>query len=299
MAKAMHMPSIPNFIIDEDQHTLDQRWTKWRKKLDYFILASGITQDVQKRATLLHMAGERVQQVFETLGDTGTSFQHACDVLDAYFKPKKNVTFERYKFKQLTQERGETTAMYITRMRQAVGSCEYSNVEEEIRDHFIASGFSLKLKRRLLTEQNLTLEKLLELARAMENSQTQANIMSKGSESDGNVNVLNNRRQNHEEQRRRERFQSRPSSFQSRQNKPLYRQQKSNNPCRNCGNEWSKSHIETCPTQGQTCRKCSKQNRFARVCRSGKANERNSTRPPFNNAKRIPVNQIKETCMVI
>ena len=254
MAKAMHMPAIPNFIVDEDQHILDQSWTKWRMKLDYFILASGITQDAQRRATLLHMAGERVQQIFETLSDTGTSFQNACDALDRYFKPKKNVTFERYKFEQLIQQRGETAAMYLTRMRQVAESCEYSNVDEEIKDHFITSCLSLKLKRRLLTEQSLTLDKLQEIARAFETSQTQANIMSNADQTDGKVNALSNRRRNntneqdrHESSKRRQYFSQ---NNRGRQN-TLPPQQRNLNPCRNCGNEWSKNHKQKCPAQGK------------------------------------------------
>ena len=44
-------------------------WPKWRRTFEYYLSASGVTTDGQKRALLLHCAGPEVQELYETLID--------------------------------------------------------------------------------------------------------------------------------------------------------------------------------------------------------------------------------------
>ena len=62
-----------------------------------------MTRDEQKRGLLLHVSGEEVQDLFETLTDTGTTYAQAIDKLNVYFAPKKNIVFERHMFRQSQQ----------------------------------------------------------------------------------------------------------------------------------------------------------------------------------------------------
>jgi hypothetical protein len=67
----------------------------------------------RKRALLLHYVGECVN-IFDTLPDRGenNNFNAACDALTAYFTPKKNVSFEIFKFLKLQQVPGESINEY-------------------------------------------------------------------------------------------------------------------------------------------------------------------------------------------
>ena len=47
------------------------RWKKWKKSLEYYILAKGITHSARKTGLLLHCDGREVQELFETLQDPG------------------------------------------------------------------------------------------------------------------------------------------------------------------------------------------------------------------------------------
>jgi hypothetical protein len=47
--------------------------------LDYYLRASGATDQKQKRAILLHLAGPDVQEIFETLPNTGDDFKTALE----------------------------------------------------------------------------------------------------------------------------------------------------------------------------------------------------------------------------
>ena len=59
--------SIEVFNVNGPQGSVAQRWEKWVKSLNFFMVASAITDKKQKRAMLLHLAGPDVQDIFETL----------------------------------------------------------------------------------------------------------------------------------------------------------------------------------------------------------------------------------------
>ena len=64
MATTLLLPAIQPFSVTSDQMTLGQRWSKWVKGLEYFLVALNITEKNQKRAVLLHLAGVEVQTIF-------------------------------------------------------------------------------------------------------------------------------------------------------------------------------------------------------------------------------------------
>ena len=56
-------------------------------------------------------------------------------------------------------------------------SCEYSAVDDVVRDKFVFSIRDLTVKERLLREDKLTLEKAISMARASEASKEQIKMM--------------------------------------------------------------------------------------------------------------------------
>ena len=61
------------------------------KRFEYYLKATGVTKDEQKQALLLHVAGEEVQDIIETLDNTGTKYDQAVAALSDYFKPRKHI----------------------------------------------------------------------------------------------------------------------------------------------------------------------------------------------------------------
>ena len=70
MVKVLDLPKISSFSPGETS-TISQRWRKWVKSFEYYIAASEITDKKQQRAVFLHLAAPEVQDIFETLEDTG------------------------------------------------------------------------------------------------------------------------------------------------------------------------------------------------------------------------------------
>ena len=58
---------------------------------------------------LPHLAGPDVQEIFNTLTETGdaTDYNRAVEALNAYFVPQVNSAFARQTFHQILQKPGE------------------------------------------------------------------------------------------------------------------------------------------------------------------------------------------------
>ena len=85
-------------------------------------------------------AGQDVQDLYYKLAgpeEELKDYKGVVELLDSYFVPKVNVTFERHVFKQMEQQSHETVDKCVCRLRQKVSTCEISNVDETIRDQLI------------------------------------------------------------------------------------------------------------------------------------------------------------------
>ena len=85
--------------------------------------ATGIHNDDQKRATLLHLEGEEVQDICETLGEVGTTYDEAIAKLEKHFDIKRIILYESCVFQKAEQEVGESIDVYVTRLRKLTLYC--------------------------------------------------------------------------------------------------------------------------------------------------------------------------------
>ena len=164
-------PPIAPFNV-EDPKNITVRWIRWTKRLETYITATGITDDKQKRSLLLFCAGDAVHEIFDNLpgAEEAKEYKDTLKLLTDHFSPKKNKTFEIYKFRQTQQLDGESVAQFYTRLRQLASTCEFTDPDGEIRSQIIQRCASTKLRETALRDDSITLAKLLEHARALENS---------------------------------------------------------------------------------------------------------------------------------
>ena len=78
--------------------------------------------------------------------------------------PKVNVPLEIHVFRHS----GEKVDQFVCRLRQKALKCDFTDVDETIRDQLIEKCLDPKLRRKFLEKANATLTDLQEIARAHE-----------------------------------------------------------------------------------------------------------------------------------
>ena len=169
MASGTTLPVFPEFDL-RDQINLATRWEKYMKRFNNSMAAMDVKEESRKRALLLHYSGEEVNDLFDTLPDTGedNDYKEACEALTRYFTPKRNVSFEIFKFRNLKQESHETVDEFRTRLQIASKYCEFGdNKEKEIKAQIELGTSNKKLRRYSFRTPGLTLTQLLDYARTL------------------------------------------------------------------------------------------------------------------------------------
>ena len=170
------------------------------------------------------------------------------DALGEYFKPAKNVNYERYKFGCCKQETDEPIDSFLTRLREGVASCEYRGLKDEmIRDRLVLGVASENTRRRLLRERELTLPAAVEICRLAELTEKRMKTMESPQVQADSVNAADKQNERRKTQDRR----GRDLQF----------------AWKYCGNTHKRGR-EQCPAYGKTCRVCGVANHFAKVCQA-------------------------------
>lgn len=245
------------------------RWTKWVARFKNLMTACNITDDTRQRALLLHYAGEETHDIFDTLpvvagDDDENELDKAVKALTTHFAPKRNREYEVYKFRQAMQEKGEDITAYYTRLRQLAKTCEFSDIDREIMSQIVQNCESSRLRRKALSDPDMTLTKLVDVAKVMELSEMQAKDIERVNHNSQSVSV------------------NKMSTHKPKQSQWVTKPKDENNVCRNCAQTWPHpGGRSSCPAAGKECMNCHKMNHFASCCLS-----RPTTRRPTKTEKR-------------
>ena len=187
---------------------------------------------------------------------------------------KTNTIYECYKFNNRVQEPGETIDAFASAVRKLAELCSFGALKEEmIRDRLVCGILDNGLRKKLLQEADLTLEKYMNYCKAAEAANSQLKeISSHGAEAVHQV--------------------SKPD----RRTHPPKKNNKHTREFRNC-KYCGKTHerkMEKCPAYGKICEKCSKRNHFSSVCQQ-KITPPRKTAPRSNIQKSNPkVHELQE-----
>lgn len=148
---------------------------------------------------------------------------------DIHCKASTNIIFERYTFNQRMQEEGESFDHYLTALRQLATSCEYGTLQDQlIRDRIVCGLKEDSVRKRLLQEPKLDLEKCINVCKSAAITQQQLSQMHQPT-----VHAM-----------------------------ASYPHQKM---CKYCGGA-HKFGKQFCPAAGKTCNKCGRSNHYAKMC---------------------------------
>ena len=242
------LTSVKPFDLHGEPSGVGRRRRRWLKSFSVYADSKGLLiqadkadNKIQRRALLLHSAGEAVQEIFETLADTGEAkdYEKAVKVLNDYFISKVNSTYQNHLFRSMEQQDGETVAQFVTRLRQVVKDCDYGDqAENQIRDQVVQRCKSHELRKKLLEKgEKLTLELLLSTAANYERVQSQLENM----EGNRDVNFVRDKQED-------------------KGKEPVKR------ACYRCGKVGHFGRDPECPAKGKTCHKCGGADHFGSQC---------------------------------
>ena len=250
-------------------------WIRWKDNLESYFIASDIEASPKKKALLLYCGGEDLRKIHETLGDVKKTYEDAVTLLNTYFEEKRNNTFERHVFRNISQNEEESAKEFMLRLKEQSKKCEFNKYSEEsaLVDQFVEKCTSSKLRRKLLQDSDLNLEKLLEAATAMEITSKHAAAI-ESSEVKEELNMIKKQDNKRYESKfqQKGRFQGdsryqRNSSYQDDRRKSFNnREQFRKITCYSCGEEGHTSNSRSCPARNQICGVCNKEGHVEKAC---------------------------------
>ena len=210
-----------------------------------------------------------LRDILRTLDeDTPNTYETAKAALGAYFKAKKNLTAERYRFFCMKPESStESHDHWITRLKTTGVDCDFDQMDlkEAIKLAVTMHTNSSKLQAEIIA-QDMAYEKMVEKVRTIELTKKEVEYMKQTEEEfkmeASAVDAV----------RRESKFQykgdtqpgSKPGRFRDR---PSYKSQgngQSKN-CQRCGENFTGQH--DCRARNITCYKCQWPDHFARMCK--------------------------------
>ena len=99
----------------------------------------------------------------------GIKFGDLIKLLSDHYDPAPSSIVQRYKFYNRVRAEGESIVNFMTALRQIAKYCDYGDtLNIMLRDRLVCGVNHQAIQKRLLAEKNLTLEKALETALAIE-----------------------------------------------------------------------------------------------------------------------------------
>ena len=162
-----------------------QQWRSWRQLFESYSVLAGMDtlSDERRKATIITVIGLEALELYNTLPfqrpEDCTDLKKVLDLLECHFVGRQNVTFERFQFYSRQQRDGETFEDYVTALRRMARSCEFEKLtpDEVLKDRLVCGVRDEQLRKSLLQQASLTLEKCLEAGRASEIATIQATAL--------------------------------------------------------------------------------------------------------------------------
>ena len=145
-------------------------WDFFKQQWSDYETATGLDkrEESVRLATLRSSMGRECLQILLNLNlpeDDEKKIDKCLEALESYFKPSRNLVYERYVFNTCE----ESVQSYVTRLRKLAASCEYGALTDElIRDRLVIGLKNQGDKVRLLREKSLDLKKAIQMCTTIE-----------------------------------------------------------------------------------------------------------------------------------
>ena len=254
-----------------------QKWTDYMEVMGQFFEANNIADGNRKRAILLSSVGPKTYTLIKDLcqpeAPNTKTYDELKTLVGNHFVPAKIEIVERYKFYTRARAKNETVQDYIAALRKLSENCNFGDkLNEMLRDRFVVGINNDMMLKKLLMESELTLEKSLKIAMAMQSAESGVKDLqsvgaaggvpvssSSHTSAPGSVNKLMF-------SKKKNKYPAQQSSSVSHGKPP---QSSSKKQCYRCG---SFHNPDTCRYINETCFKCKKKGHIKKKCHAKSVN---------------------------
>ena len=156
-----------------------QTWEEYCEILEQFFAANEITEAARQRAVLISVVGPTTYSLMRSLVSPmkpkDKSYVDLVKLLKNHYHPKPSEIVQRYKFDSRTRKPGESVSDYVAELRRLAQDCHYGDkLLQMLRDRLVCGINDERIQRRLLSEAELTFDKALSIATAVETANKNA-----------------------------------------------------------------------------------------------------------------------------
>ena len=150
-----------------------EEWRRWKARFECYRVASGLDKKDEKVQvnTLVYAMGGNSVDILTSFSLSTEQFKYATVTksFDAHFEGKVNVIYERARFNRRIQTDSESVIDFIEDLHKLSERCKFGALKDElIRDRIVVGITDIGLAKKLMQDENLTLEKAINSAKATE-----------------------------------------------------------------------------------------------------------------------------------
>ncbi|XP_049870365.1 uncharacterized protein LOC126369844 [Pectinophora gossypiella] len=238
----------PKYFVTSTLENIAVSWKLWLQQFDWYAIATGLDKKSPEVQVAIFMSsiGPDAAVIYNTFKLNETESQSLKTIKTKFtnhFIPKINETYERYVFNQIVQNDGQSIDDFLTNLKSKVKNCGYGQLEDSIiRDRVVIGVQSDIAREKLLSEENLTLDKTINICHSTE--QVRSHLESMKNSNAVNAITCNKKKNINNTKKEDEEFH-----------------------CKRCDTTHRR---KSCPAFGKECKNCKKKNHFAKCCRCKK-----------------------------
>ncbi|XP_070608773.1 NHL repeat-containing protein 2 isoform X2 [Erythrolamprus reginae] len=266
------MDSLPVGRAPEFFDPEKSTWDAYLAKFEIFLEAAGMREadNDRKRAIFLTYCGSEMFDLAQTLTDPVPANSIAWDSLkaklSAHFKPTKPAIVFRHQFSRMGQLESESINQYAMRLRTVLSKCRFDNPEARLIDALIFGMKNSTVRNKLLTEEEPTLQTVIQLAQTAEVAEAAARELKQNDKNEVVAQVTLPTRLADSPSNLAPSTPSEDDCFLLQQDPARFlRQPRSAFPCPGCRGNHPR---QRCPFRDAICHRCGRRGHIAEACRA-------------------------------
>ncbi|UYV76695.1 K02A2.6-like [Cordylochernes scorpioides] len=235
-------------------------------RLEQFLILEEASEE-KKKAYLLTLIGGKAYDTLKNVCSPKLpkeyKYEELIENLVEYFSPRRSIIVERFMFFGRIQKETESVSEYLVEIKRLASTCGFGEfLKESLRDKLVCGLRDAKIQRRILSEGDVPLARVVEIALSMEAAEKNTRIFHVNEPADSVDKI-------------RAEVRNRYDRVQKRK-------------CIHCG----RLHKDLCRFREATCFRCGKRGHLATICRSRGEHTSEKQVSRFLNQRKI--NQIED-----